>query len=503
MTQFKKLAGIMLLAMALIMSLTVNVFAADITINGGADGSEYAAYKLLNATDGGEGKFAYTLNEKYADILKAATGKDEQADIVAYISSLDADGIRAFADNVYNAITEASIEADHTTSNDVFADVEQGYYLIAETKVGDTADTFSLVMLDTAGQDNIDVNTKEDLPTVSKQVEEINDSTGASYWGDSADYDIGDSINFVITGDVSNKYADYESYYYNIIDTMDAGLTYNNDAKVYVLNGTSETEVTAQFVVTATADGFTATANLKELTGVTVDASSKILVKYSVTLNENALSGKPGNLNEVYLEYENNPYVEGDGNPATNDKPEVPGVTPKDVNIIFTFNTVVDKVDTALNPLDGAGFTLYKWSAADSDWVKVDDEITGVTTFNFKGLDVGKYKLVESTIPQGYNKADDILFEIVAEYDITKDPHELTALIVKNSNGEVISDGNDAVFSTDIDNGNVTTDVINSSGTELPETGGIGTTIFYVIGGILVVAAVVLLVAKKRMGNER
>lgn len=502
MNQIKKIVGISVLAIMLVLSFTLTAFATDITINGGANGSEYAAYKLLNATDGGNGKFAYTLNDTYADILKNATGKTEEADIVEYIGALDSDGIRDFANDVYKAIVAADIDAEYTTDDDTFTSVEQGYYLIAETKVGDTSDTFSLVMLATAGNESITVDTKEDLPTVSKQVEEINDSTGESSWGDSADYDIGDVINFVITGDVSNKYAEYNSYYYSVIDTMDAGLTYNGDAKVYVLNGVNETEITDSFSIVDTGNGFTATSNLKEISDATINASSKILVKYTVTLNENAVSGKDGNLNKVYLEYENNPYINADGSTNTFDKPEEPGKTVEDVNIIFTFNSVVDKIDVNGDALAGAGFTLYKWDHASSAWVEVCDEITGVTTFEFKGLDVGKYKLSESTVPEGYNKSEDIEFEIFAEYDTTKDPHELTAISVKDKDGAIISEGHEAIFSTDIESGSVSTDVINVSGVELPKTGGIGTTIFYIVGGVLVAAAVILLVAKKRMSHE-
>lgn len=513
MKKFTKLLGTAVLAIMLVLSLTVSAFATDITISGGVSGSEYAAYKLLNATDGGDGKFAYTLNDTYADILKAVTGKDEQADIVDYVNNLDSEGIREFANAVYNAILEAdpAISADYTTANDVFADVEQGYYLIAETKLGDTADTFSLVMLDTAGEDDITVNTKEDKPSVEKKVEETNDSTGNTSWGDSADYDIGDVINFAITGTVSSKYADYKSYYYSFSDAMTEGLTYNEDAKVYVVNGEDKVEVTEQFTIVSTnnaetglANGFTATANLKELADVTVNASTTIVVEYTATLNENAAIGVEGNKNEVFLQYENNPLHEADGDTDTDDKPEEPSKTPVDVNIVFTFQSTVNKVDKDGNALEGAGFTLYKWVAEANDWVEIKVEAAGagVTEFNFKGLDVGKYKLAESTVPSGYNKCEDIIFEIVAEYDETTDPHTLTALSVKNEAGEIVSEGNEASFSVDLTNGKVATDVLNLSGDELPETGGIGTTIFYIAGGLLVVGALVLLIAKKRMKAE-
>lgn len=521
MKNMRKLLALVL-AVMMVMSLAANAFAAEdtttITISGGAAGSQYTAYKLLNATHsaaGDEGEdddhFAYTLNDKYTAILQSVTGKTKQADIIDYISKLTGSDIQTFADNVYAAIVAAGIAADYTTADDVFADVAQGYYLIAETIVGDPSDTYSLVMLDTKGDAAIEVATKEDKPKVDKQVEEVNDSTkDAPVWGETADHDIKDKVNYQIIGTVSNKYADYESYYYSFTDTMSKGLTYNGDAKVYVVNNGVKTDVTSQFTITTFTKedteetGFIATSNLKELSlpeGVSITATTTIVVEYSCTLNENAVIGAPGNPNDVYLEYENNPYHKGDGTPGTPDKPEKPGKTPEDICIVFTFESVVNKVDKDGNALEGAGFTLYKWYADQNEWVAVGAEITGKTTFNFAGLDVGKYKLVETTIPQGYNKADDVEFEIVAEYTEktgTDGDKELTGLKVVNGD-TVLSEGDEASFAVVVLDGVVSTNVVNNAGVELPSTGGIGTTIFYALGGILVLAAVVLLVTKKRM----
>ncbi len=514
MKNLKKIACI-LLTVVMFVSMMTTVGATDITISGGAEGASYAAYKLLNATDGGDGKFAYTLNEKYDDILASVTGETESAEIVDYISSLDTDGIRAFADAVYAAIDAADpeIEADYTTDSATFEDVAQGYYLIAETNVANEADTISLVMLDTKGEETIEVNTKEGKPSVDKEVEEKNDTTGAASWGEHADYDVNDVINYKITGTVSEKYASYKSYFYKFTDSMDKGLTYNEDAKVYVVNGDSKVEVTEYFTIVSTANaesgyknGFTATSNLKEIPGITVDASTTVLVEYTATLNEYSLKGEPGNENVAYLEYENNPYHEADGDdtPDTPNEPEEPGKTIEDITIVYTYNTVVNKVDKDGAALEGAGFTLYKYSAEAGDWLAVGEELKGdaLTTFVFEGVDIGKYKIVETTVPAGYNKCDDVEFEVVAEYSDDEDP-QLEALKVKDKNGAIVSEGEKATFSATAASGVISTDIVNLTGAELPGTGGIGTTIFYIAGAVLVLAAVVLLVTKKRMNASK
>ena len=519
----KKLFTI-LLALALLVSLCSVAMATKITVEGGANGSVYSAYKLLNATDGGSGKIAYTFNEKYTAILQAITGKTEINEVVDYILSKDNDaGIREFADAVYQQIADAvpAIEADYVSEDGVFADVAQGYYLIAETEVGDPSDTFSLVMLKTAGQDDITVFTKEDKPTVVKKVLEKNDSTNFSEWGDSADHDIGDNVEYYIRGTLSSKYALYDSYYYSFTDEMVKGLTYNEDAKVYVVNGENEYEVTEYFQIKLISNdetelaGFMAEGNLKEIDAVCeefeITADSVIMVKYTALLNENAVKGPQGNPNYVYLEYEANPYLEADGEIDTTDRPgddgstkDKPGKTPIDINIVFTIDSVVNKVDKDGNALEGAGFTLYKWIKTDDaeGWEQIGDERSGATTFVFEGLDSGIYKLVETTIPAGYNECKPVEFEVACEYNKDVDPHTMTALKVYDREGNDISTGDDAMFNATLELGQISANIVNLTGVELPETGGIGTTIFYIVGAVLALGAIVLLVAMKRMKAE-
>jgi len=488
MKKLKKLFAAMV-AMVMAFAMGVTVYAADITITNGAAGSEYAAYRLLNATDGGEGKFAYTLNDKYAAALKEVTGKTEDKDVINYISGLDADGIRAFADAVFAKIK--TLEPEAKTSDAKFSGVDQGYYLIAETKTGDEGDTYSLVMLDTAGNDSVTVTTKEDRPELEKKVKEKNDSTGAeSDWQDAADYDIGDNVPFQLTGTVDAKYDKYGSYYYAFHDTMSDGLTFNADSVTVTVDGTAVT--TGYEVVTEDLDdGCTFEVRFADLKNIkAVKAGSKVVVNYTAKLNENAVIGEGGNTNVSKLEYSNNPY--GDGT----------GVTPEDKVIVFTYNLIANKVDGNNAPLEGAGFTLYKLDSTTGDYVAVGNEITGVTTFYFKGVDAGRYKLVETTVPAGYNKADDLVFSVEATYDTTSDNPELKTLVVKDASGKVVSEGTEAIFTATLRTGAVSTDVQNLSGTELPATGGIGTKIFYTVGAIIMIVAAVLLITRKRTAKN-
>lgn len=481
----------LLAAFALVLAMAVPAFAASITING--TGKTYKAYKLLNATVSGTGedkKISYTVNVKYADVLKAATSAtDEKGIIKAIEGKTEATAIRSFANDIYEKIKAGKIAEDYTSTGKIFSNVDKGYYLIVETELDGNADTYSLVMLNTADQDNVTVTSKEDSPTFEKKIKEKNDSTGVeSGWQDGADYDINDVVPFKLQGTVPQNYGAYNTYKYVFHDKMSSGLTFDASSVVVKVGGTAITS--GYSVVTESLeDDCTFEVrfeNLKDISAVT--AGCTITVEYNATLNDKAVIGSAGNPNEAELEYSNNPY--GDGT----------GKTPWDKVIAFTYQLVAKKVDKDGSSVEGAGFTLYKWSNEEDKYVAVSGEITGVTTFNFKGIDAGQYKLVESTVPDGYTKAEDLVFTVVATYDTENNDPKFGTLTIKD---EVISDGKDKVFTVNLVAGSFTTDVVNLTGTTLPSTGGMGTTVFYVVGGGLMAVAVVLLVTKKRMENKR
>ena len=514
MKRVKKIASL-ILAFVLAFVLAVPAFAAttNIKIEGGANGAEYKAYRLLNATEGNNSNFAYTVNERYSEVLKSVTEKTTDTDIIDYISKLDEKNLRTFADTVYAQIKALGEEfgADVTTTNNKFEGVEQGYYLIAETKTGEDPDSYSLVMLNTAGKNDLTVTTKEDVPKLEKKVQEKNDSTGdVSDWQDGADYDVNDHVPFKLTGTLPENYDSYETYKYVFHDVQYEGLTFEPDSvKVYAVKGDNEPtdndeidesnyKVTEGLEDKNKCTFEVAFANLKEVTtvkGRKIDKDSKIIVTYTSILNDKSEIGSKGNPNQAKLEFSNNPY--GDGT----------GETPFDKVIVFTYKLVANKVDKDNQPLEGAGFTLYKFDKDTNDYVAVGSEITGVTTFEFNRLDAGQYKLVETTVPAGYNKAEDLIFTVEATYDTNADEPAFKDLVVKDAEGRVISGtnaeaGQTVTFTVSTKDGSASTNIVNHTGTELPSTGGIGTTIFYLTGTILVLGAVVLLITKKRMEKE-
>lgn len=306
MKLFKKLASF-ILAFAMVMAIAMPsvVMAADgkstITIDGAIAGSEYVAYKLFDATDDGNGHFSYAVNSKYEAVLKEVTGKTSGAEIVKYLNGIkdNAAAVREFADKVYAKVKDMAV--DYTATNRTFADVDQGYYLIAQTKIG-TNEAYSLVMLGTAGKKALTVTPKTGVPTFEKKIKEKNDSTGVeSDWQDASDYDIGDKVPFKLTGTVSDKYDNYKTYYYAFHDKMDDTLQFNADSVVVKIDGVV-VDKSKYTLNTTTKDGCTFEVVFNDLKTVSPTKPENVTVEYTATLKETAHLGSEGNFNKGKLE---------------------------------------------------------------------------------------------------------------------------------------------------------------------------------------------------------
>lgn len=507
MKHIKKLASL-LLVLVMVFALATTAFAEEttysITINNSAKDHTYEAYQIFTGDLSGT-----TLSNIVWGSGVSEAGQTALGDAAAKAETLKTEAdAKAFAKAVAPYLTTAAGSANTVTDGKyVISGLAAGYYLVKDqdgSLTGDN-DSYTEYIIQVVG--NVTATPKSDVPEVQKKVKDINDSTDTTKtdWQDSADYDIGDSIPFQLKATLADNVSSYTTYKVVFHDTLSKGLTYNNDAKVYI-DGTE----TNGFAVTATvnADGTTLTVSCDDVKALNAVNSSAITVEYTAKLNENAVLGSAGNPNEVYLEYSNNPNKSEKGNNET-------GETPKDVVIVFTYKTIINKVDSENKPLTGAAFKLEKLikgkdGAADT-WTTVKeftvDETT--TSFTFSGLDDGQYKLTETKTPVGYNTIDPIYFVIEATHDETADAPTLKTLNahLTDANGNKQTEMKDGesvnidLGTVDLTAGSITTTVVNKSGSKLPSTGGIGTTIFYVLGGVLVLAAVVLLVTNKRMSG--
>lgn len=512
MKHIKKLASL-LLVLVMVFALATTAFADEtttysITINNSAEGHTYEAYQIFTGDLVEKDGTKILSNIVWGSGISEA-GQTALGDAAAKAETLQTeDDAKAFAKAVAPYLTTAAGSANTVTDGKyVISGLAAGYYLVKDQDGSLTGDADAYTEYIIKVVSDTTATPKSSVPTVEKKVKDTNDSTGVtSDWQDSADYDIGDSIPFQLKATLADNVSSYTTYKVVFHDTLSKGLTYNNDAKVYI--GGTETN---GFTVTATvnADGTTTlTVSCDDVKALGAGNSSVITVEYTAKLNENAVLGSAGNPNEVYLEYSNNPNKSETGDNET-------GNTPKDVAIVFTYKTIINKVDGENQPLAGAAFKLEKLikgkDGAEDTWTTVKeftvDETT--TSFTFSGLDDGRYKLTETKTPVGYNTIDPIYFVIEATHDVTADAPALKTLNAyltdANGNKQTEMKGGESVNidlgTVDLTAGSITTTVVNKSGSELPSTGGIGTTIFYVLGGVLVLAAVVLLVTKKRMSG--
>lgn len=458
------------------------------TITGPKNGHTYEAYQIFTG-DLADGKLS---NVKWG----SATAKNGTAVTDAELKTVTDLASKSVNDNAQataNAIAAyLTSDAQPTATIDdtnPTAQVPSGYYLIKDKNNtvpdGQAATTYIVTV---AG--NVTVAPKSDVPSFEKKLKDTNDTTGeTSDWQDSADYDINDAVPFKLEGTVASNYASYKTYYFAFHDVEERGLTFNkNSVKVYVDN----TAITSGYTVVTEglADGCTFEVKFADLKQISaVKAGSKIRVEYTSKLNENAVIGEQGNVNKAKLQYSNNPNDEqgGENGPT--------GETPWDNVIVFTYKTVINKVDDENQPLKGAEFTLSKkMKNGTTTTVAVVKDSEG-TTFTFNGLDDGDYVLTETKTPAGYNSIKPITFTVTANHTITWEGEDrdtiLTSLSGNAASGEI-------TFTPTDDKSELDTSVVNKPGSSLPETGGMGTIVLYAAGAVLVIAAGVYFGLKKK-----
>lgn len=562
MKRMRRIASL-LLALAMAFGLTVTAFAAEVV---NETGHTYAAYQVFKGTQQesvkeGDGSITALGDIEWGSgvdgtaLLTELTGL-EVGGAYPFQNCTDAAGVAAVLDGesdytsaIAKAFANAADKHRTGTSTPIPADkeatvnLEDGYYLFVDTQADpDGVDAYNPALLQVTGQ-AITIKQKYSVPEVEKKVSDTEDGE----LGDAVDAGIGDSVYFTLTGTLPENLEDYDSYKYIFHDTLSDGLQYNGDVKVYLagkgadgkpdLAGKTEIAESGYTVAAgdAAAEGDTLTVTFADLKGVGgVTADSFIIVEYSATLTEAAVIGKPGNTNTVKLEYSNNPNTSDDPSKDT-------GETPGDTVYVFTYELDGTKVDGTdpKKTLKDAQFILYRGKdGADPAYADgiptnveyaevtegkltgwTDDRGTAIGTedakgtgivasdengqFVISGLDAGTYYLEEVKAPAGYNLLQDpVKLTIDAEISggdaDTNQPPTIGKL-------DIITDGENGEESTqgDKDNGTVSLEVQNNMGALLPSTGGMGTTLFYIAGAALVLAAGVLFMMKRRTDSGK
>ena len=514
-----------------------------------------AVVSAIDSWSQANGKGTYTSEnaQEAADWLNKnikGTTKDTKVDSDSVLNSIAA----ALKDNGAWKVTakgSASISG-----------LDAGYWLFLTNAVDNTAtdkstDTFSApVYAVVDGKTDMNVTPKKDVPTVDKKI--LDDAAAAtdiktsSQWNDIADSQIGQEVNYKLTGSVASNYATYDSYAYKFTDTLSKGLDFvDGSVKVYALNGINYTEINAgQYDAKCVDNTLTVEfkvgedkKGLKDVQGV--DANTKIVVFYRAKLNKNAVTGngdsegKKGNYNTVKLEYSNNPYTEEKGTSVEGGAGD------------FTFKLNLNKVDQGTEKgLGGAVFTIqsnddntrgqYIASRDDEEaHVVAGQLVPGVDSKNppeyvkftsstdesnkgmieVKGLDAGSYTVTEIATPDSDHyktKADPFTFTITSTYD--KDTMKVKTLEATVSDadkgrtdiafGNLDGDAGDNALhgqddtGTNAAAGEVTINVGNTKSVGLPLTGLNGVTFTWIAGGAVLCIGVAHLIRSRKQAEE-
>lgn len=473
----KKILKIML-ALALtsvLMISNMDVSAAgthSITINNSTTGHTYEAYQIFTG-DLSQDKTTLSNIQWGSNIASSyTTGKTARV-IAGYMENGKAeDGTTARTAAEWATVIGGVLNGNPAGSTDTVTDgaytisgLAEGYYLIKDqdnTLSGEN-DAYTEFILKLVG--DAEVEPKSGIPTATKMIDEATDT---AY---SAQYRVGDTVNFILTGTMPSNYNSYSSYKYTLHDKSAAGLTVDtNSIKVYV----GSTEITSGFTINnSPSDGDTFDVvfnNTKTISSI--NSNSEIIVKYSATVNSGATIGSAGNSNEFKIDFSNNP-----------NQPSETGTTTTSAVKVYLYNIIINKLDENNAALNGAKFKLERLTDATNDTWETVNEIDGASsnTFTFTGLGLGTYRLTETTTPNGYN---------------TIDPVTIVVSGTVNNTGFTALSATGLSFTADLTNGTLTANIQNIPGSILPFTGGIGATIFTILGIAFIAGGVAIAVRK-------
>lgn len=532
MNTMKKILSV-LLVLVMVLSMSTMAFAAveyTITVNNTnenvtIDGMEYSAYKVFEATyNEATGTISYSYNSNTCinvaydhdndDSTAPLSGESLLEWLGAYDGEQPSDeSVRDFADYVYKTYVETGAVTPTATGTDEGESVtintgSAGYYLVYGKGKGNGKDgeTVTAAVALTSTYPTAEVNPKFDAPSLEKQIKHNEHNT----WGVVGDNQIGDTVEFRTITTVPNPYG-YDTYEYIIHDTMSEGLTLQEGFTVKV---NDQVVLDDSYLSLVNTDGHSCTFELKidilnAIEDGVLEVGDQLYTYYNATLNDEALIYDEGKQdNKAYLEYSNNPYDDDTT------------ITEEDIVYDWTFKMAVNKIDADNNALTGAIFVLSENGNIDVKDLNVNENGVPSVTAGLIGLvkdgDVYRVATAEDTnvvyvIEAGNPKIkglDDAtnyyLYETKAPagYNLLKDPIKFVISASYSLDGSTLETGNPVLSVEGEQVNNMTANVVNNSGFELPTTGGMGTTLFYIVGGLLVAVAVVMLVTKKRMNDN-
>lgn len=479
----------LLAALALVLAMAVPAWAEEnkgsITVQNAKENEEYKIYRIFDLESYSGNSYSYKMSTKWSN-----AGFATDSAFTSYFETVNGyikpkaeftdETAATFAKNALAFAKKNNIEDDgHQTAGNAgvsFSSLSLGYYLL-DTSLG------TLCSLDTTNPAAI-LREKNDSPTIEKKVKE-NDN-----WDTESNAKIGDRVEYQVT-----IHAKKGAENYVLTDTMDNGLTFNND--IVVKAGTNNLELDKDYTVKTDGikDTFELTFTKTYLDSLT-ENTTDIVVTYSATINEKAVVAGAANKNTAKLKYGNNSEtVPSQTNTYTYkfDLVKIDGTTKK-----LLSNVEFKLYEAATGSVDGeyvvSGEPIQFVKKGNTYRVAKDATVEGVTDtivtkdsgkVTIEGLDKKTYYLSETKPLDGYNKPNGAF-----SVDLTSGNLVTTATIGKET----------VVKRTDAQNAIV---IENNTGAVLPSTGGMGTTVFYVVGGGLMAVAVVLLVTKKRMENKR